>query len=236
MLKLSNLNCGYKNKHVLSNIEFNINKAETLFLVGPNGSGKSTLLKTIFGLLEPLSGSSITQSSNRIAMLEANPQAVFSISVNELFQINPTSKKLNEVVIQLFNLKDMLQQDILTLSSGQAQLVWLAHVLSLGSELVLLDEPFTHLDWSHQKQAADALRYFKKTYHTTFVIAAHELSLAVELADQVAALASGRLCAYGSPREVFENKIMGEVFDFKCFIDENPIDGSRRLTIGKRND
>ncbi|MBK9293813.1 MAG: ABC transporter ATP-binding protein [Oligoflexia bacterium] len=234
MLKLSNLNCGYENLIVLRDLNLGLLSSEILFLVGPNGSGKSTLLKTLLGQLPPLSGKIQFTTLKTPSMLEANPECVFSITPKELFEINPQSNERNEEIFKLFEMHGILNKDIMTLSAGQAQWVWVAHILSLDSDIILLDEPFSHLDWAHQQRLLEIIKYFKKTYSKTFVIAAHELSLAVNAADCVALLAENELKQFGKTLDVFKGPKIGEVFDFNCSIDENPIDGSKRFTIGKK--
>ena len=246
MLKASNLQCGYGKNVVLENINIEVQEGEIFTLVGLNGAGKTTLLKTLLGLIHPLSGSvqvngvplhgfSLDEKSSLMTMLEADPGIPFAVTVDELFQIRRkkiSDDYLNEC-LEFFEIHDLKQKNILELSSGQAKRVWLAHLFSLGSQIVLIDEPFAHLDWSRQRKLCHTFKHWQKNHNTTFVLAAHELELVANLSDRMAVLAKNRLVSSGKTTDVLTSKEVAEIFAFSAAIDENPIDGTKRLTLGE---
>ena len=97
----------------------------------------------------------------------------------------------------------------------------------------MLDEPLAHLDWSHQIQLIDSLKEWRNKHGTTFVLAIHELERAVQVADRIGLVDNGKILKCGTPQEIFSSKETLETFAFKARIDENLLDGSRRLTLGK---
>lgn len=235
MLSTNNLFCGYANKNVLEEVSLKISEREIFSLIGLNGSGKTTLLKTLLGLLPPLRGE--IKNTSSITMLEANPSAPFAITLEELFKIrkNHVEEVFLKRCVEIFNVGDFYKKNILELSSGQAKRVWLAHLFSLRSKLILIDEPFNHLDWIQQKNLCDIIKQWCKEFHTTFVLAAHELELVANLSDQIALVGRNKILTQGRAEDVLTSKEVSDLFAFKTVIDENPIDGSKRITLGKLN-
>jgi len=249
MLRLNDVSAGYeKPKPIIKNISLEIKAGEIFIFVGPNGSGKSTLLKTALGLLLPQSGSitldqknlhtlSLQERASKISLLESQISIAAPLTVDELLDLSSATSSnslIKHDVIKALDIKKFLNRSILELSSGEKRRVLLAHALATPSEIIMLDEPFAHLDWRHQIQFVETLVHWQKNFRTTFVLAVHELNLAVQLAHRMAVLDKGNLIACDTPENIFTNPSVGEVFAFQAMIDENPIDGSRRLTLAKR--
>ncbi len=244
MLKASKLSCGYGKILVLDQIDFEIKKSEIFCFIGLNGAGKSTLLRTLLGLIETAHGEiqidgknltklSMNDRAKKLSMLESHPFAPFSISVAELFEIQTNKNTaLQEKAINKLEVNNFLNQNLLTLSAGQAKRVWLAHTLSLGTEIILIDEPFLHLDWLQQKKFSQTMLDWKREIGTTFVLAAHELELTASFADKLCAIHNKEILIQDSPEKVLTSPALSEVFAFKALIDQNPIDGSKRITLG----
>ena len=248
MLQLNNLYVGYDRKNViLKNIKLNANPGEIIGLIGLNGSGKSTLLRTILGLIKPLSGDttidkisirdlSLRDRSLTISMLESQTQSVFSMTVLELLEISNRNNKnsLIDSALKFSGLKGFERRNIRELSSGEVKRAYLAHALCTNSKIILLDEPFAHLDWNQQLRLAQGIKAWRDHFRTTFVLAAHELEWIIKITDRVWALGHGQVIADSIPQDVFKSQQVSDVFDFRAFIDENPIDGSQRLTLGQK--
>ena len=139
---------------------------------------------------------------------------------------------LREKALQAVGLNGYNDRNLQELSSGEVRRAFIAHTLCSNSSVIMLDEPFSHLDWNHQHQLAKNLVHWKNTFNTTFVLALHELEWAVKIADQVCALGHKSLLAAGTPEQVFQSPEVGHNFGFRTLIDKNPIDGSLRLTLG----
>ena len=157
------------------------------------------------------------------------------MSVSELLRVSNTNLSPQEQnnLLALVDLTTHAQRDCLTLSSGELKRAFIAHTLASNAKVILLDEPFAQLDWPHQKRLATTMSTWAKEKNTTFVVAAHELQWILQIANQACVLKNGKILATGKPEVIFAQKQFCDLFGFQTLIDENPIDGSRRLTIGK---
>lgn len=246
MLEMINVSAGYGERQIIKNISFSIKPGEIIALIGLNGSGKSTLLKTALGLLKISAGKillnqkslhemSLFERAKNISLLESQPRVSFSITVKELVEL---STRLSDATflkrsLLAVGMDHMGDADLLEISSGEAQRVFIAHTLASNAPCILFDEPFSHLDWSHKNQLIDSLKKWRKEHNTTFVLAVHELEQAIQIADRIAVINMGQILDFGSPEKVFTSGTVLETFAFRAAIDENPFDGSKRLTLGR---
>jgi iron complex transport system ATP-binding protein len=248
MLQLNNVFSGYGKTTILKGISFEILENEILVLIGLNGSGKSTLLKTILGLLKPTQGQillngvsldkiPVSERAKYISLLESQSRVLFSTRVSELLDIAARNKEKNysKEAIEAVGLSGFENRNILELSSGEMRRAFIAHALVSNSKCIMIDEPFAHLDWSHQGELLENLKFWQKKYGTTFVLAIHELERAAQMASRIGVMNSGMLIKIDKTEDIFKSKEVLETFAFQAAIDENPFDGSRRLTLGKRN-
>lgn len=248
MLLLSNVAIGYSpSKVILTGINFEARPSEIHVLMGLNGSGKSSFLKTAMGLLYPLEGQVIIENNQiqnlshkkraqLISFLESSHHIAFRITVKELVKISQRlhgDEKIYRAAIEALDLGDLENKNLLELSSGEIKRAFVAHALCSNSKIILLDEPLSHLDWSHQSRLVQSLKSWREKFGTTFVLAIHELEWIPKLADYVTVLGRGRVVTHGSPETALVSKAVSEVFAFRATIDQNPIDGSKRLTLGK---
>ncbi|MEV6426075.1 ATP-binding cassette domain-containing protein, partial [Streptomyces sp. NPDC051662] len=122
------------------------------------------------------------------------------------------------------------------LSGGRRQRVWIAMALAQQTDLLLLDEPTTFLDASHQIEVLDLLTDLNHTRGTTIVMVPHDLNLAARYADHLIALANGRLHAAGSPAEVLTEENVRVAFGLDSHIIEDPVSGSPlMLPVGRHH-
>jgi iron complex transport system ATP-binding protein len=122
------------------------------------------------------------------------------------------------------------------LSGGQRQRVWIAMALAQQTDLLLLDEPTTFLDVSHQVEVLDLLTDLNHSRGTTIVMVLHDLNLAARYADHLIALADGGVHAVGSPHEVLTEETVQAVFGLSSMVLEDPTSGRpMMLPIGRHN-
>lgn len=122
------------------------------------------------------------------------------------------------------------------LSGGQRQRVWIAMALAQQTDLLLLDEPTTFLDASHQIEVLDLLTDLNRTRGTTVVMVLHDLNLAARYADHLVALADGRIHAAGTPQEVLTRETVAAVFGLDSRVIEDPVSGRPlMLPIGRHH-
>lgn len=236
MLRLIDITVGYGKCAVLKNANLTVNDGEIYGIIGLNGSGKSTLLKTALGLIPALQGRIEVTGKSGLSLLESQSQVAFPITVRELLEVSlrkSPDSSLFEQALETVELVGSENKNLLEMSSGEVRRAFIAHTLCSGAAHVMIDEPFSHLDWSHQKNLVEGLKKWRNKFNTTFVLAIHELEWVVQIADRACALGEGQVLIEGTPNEVFSSPRVREVFAFQSAIDQNPIDGSRRLTLGR---
>jgi ABC-type cobalamin/Fe3+-siderophores transport system ATPase subunit len=244
MLRMIDVHSGYGKKDVLKGVTLEINTNEIFALIGLNGSGKSSLLRTALGLIRPTQGEilinekslntmPLSERAKNISLLESQQKVSFAMSVEELLGMADKNHTHTKTALKAVGLEGYEKKNILQISSGEAQRAFIAHALATNSKCIMLDEPLAHLDWSHQVQLIESLKEWKDKNDTTFVLAIHELERAVQVADRIALIHHGKILACGSPQEIFSNPKTLETFAFQASIDENLLDGSKRLTLGK---
>ena len=118
---------------------------------------------------------------------------------------------------------ELADRPIEEMSGGQRQRVWIAMALAQETDLLLLDEPTTYLDLSHQLEVLDLLTDLNRRRGTTVVIVMHDLNLACRYADHLIAMRDGRISAEGTPSEVITAEAMMEVFGLRSTIITDPV-------------
>jgi iron complex transport system ATP-binding protein len=112
------------------------------------------------------------------------------------------------------------------LPGGQRQRAWLSMALAPGTEILLLDEPTTYLDLSHQIDVLDLVARGHRERGRTIVMVLHDLNLAARYADQVVALRDGRIAAQGPPSSVFTPSLLSAVFGLEALVVPDPVTGT----------
>jgi len=98
------------------------------------------------------------------------------------------------------------------LSGGQQQRVWIAMALAQETDILLLDEPTTFLDWGYQLEVLELLSTLNREHGLTVVMSLHDLNQAAQFANRIAVLANGQLDTIGSPAEVITESLVNRVF------------------------
>ncbi len=131
---------------------------------------------------------------------------------------------------------DLADRSVDELSGGQRQRVWIAMALAQRTDLLLLDEPTTFLDVSHQVEVLDLLTDLNRTRGTTIVMVLHDLNLAARYADHLIAMGDGRIHAVGSPADVLSEETVRAVFGLDCRVIADPVSGRPlMLPIGRHH-
>lgn len=219
-----------------------VEKGEILALVGPNGSGKSTLLRALGRDFRPRGGElsfegaslfsfSRRSLARRMARLPQNPLSPEGLTVEELvtFGRNPfvaqfskpdrSDKLAIEEALDAVSMSDSRHRTLETLSGGESRRAWLGMVLSQRPELLLLDEPTAALDLRHQWEILELMRELNAESAMTIVLSIHDLEHAAFVADRIAVIMRGRLYALGTPKEVFSEETLLDVFRVRSTID-----------------
>ncbi len=112
------------------------------------------------------------------------------------------------------------------LSGGQRQRVWIAMALAQETEVLLLDEPTTYLDLTHQVEVLDLITDLNRRRGTTVAIVLHDLNLAARYADHIIAMKDGRIVAEGAARAVVTEELVREVFGLESRVLPDPVSGA----------
>lgn len=244
-LKVENLICGYPG-FWLDSLCFGIRKGDFTGIIGPNGSGKTTIFKGITGELKirdgviVLNDNNLTQLSIRekaknIAVVTQHTEPV-AISVEDYvlmgrlpyrsdFQFFETKEDI-EIAVKYMELTDVYRfKDKLMnqLSGGERQLAGIARALTQEPKLLLLDEPTSQLDITHQIQVLNLVQELNAQMGLTVLMIIHDLNLASEYCDYLLLMNEGRLYKKGIPGEVLDYKTLEEVYKTVVFTQENPL-------------
>ena len=232
MLEIQNLTAGYGGEPVLEDICLTIPRGKVTVIAGPNGCGKSTLLKAIAGILPPkgsirldgqeLQDLSSRERAQRIAYLPQNRQ-IPEITAGRLVlhgrfpylsyprRYRRSDEEIARKAMETLGIWDLADRNLNALSGGQRQKVYIAMALAQDTPVVLLDEPNTFLDISHQKQMMDLAGQLASAGKSV-VMVLHDLPLAMEYADVMAVLSRGGVLAQGTPEEVCRSGKLREAF------------------------
>lgn len=215
LLELKNVNFEYsKNKKVLKDISFKINKGEMVSIVGRNGAGKSTISRLICGFYHPTSGeilfegnnlknSTIKERAEKIGLVMQNPNQMISKTMifDEValgLQIrgiteDETKRRVYEA-LKICGLYEFRNWPISALSFGQKKRVTIASILVLNPELIILDEPTAGQDFKHYTEIMEFLKELNKK-GVTIVMITHDMHLMLEYTDRSIVLSDGEKIA-----------------------------------------
>lgn len=254
MLKLKNLSCGYAQKTVLTNINLDIKKGQIIGIVGPNGCGKSTLVKTIASLLTPLSGEIFFKDKN-IAELKPKDLAKEITLLRQMSQMPPFTAldfvltgripyrsefSLQETksdylqalrcmrITGTHSFKDSI---VSRLSGGEQQLCKIAKALAQDPDLLVMDEPNTGLDITHQLQIMNLMRKLNKKFSLTLIMVLHDLNLAASYCDRIAMIKDGGIYDFDIPEKVITQQNIEDVYNTTVTVTNHPNNNTPYIVV-----
>jgi len=224
MLQVKNVTFGYTKTKVLNAIDFNVEAGENIAIIGESGSGKSTLLKLIYGeydlkqgqiywkdeeILGPKHNLVIGYDFMKYVTQEFDLMPFTTVEENiskYLSRFYPEEKqKRTEELIKVVELEAFAKTKVKLLSGGQKQRVAIARALAKEPEILLLDEPFSHID-NFQKQGLrrNVFNYLK-VKNITCIVATHDRNDALGFADQIIVLNNAEIIAKDTPQNLYKN-------------------------------
>ncbi len=224
MLLIKNVSFNYNERSVLRAVSAVVKSGDCLAIVGESGSGKSTLLKLIFGQMDVDNGSiswkdqPILGPKNKLVVghdfmkyvaQEFDLMPYTSVSENigdHLSNFYPDKKKARvKELIEVVELEGFENTKIQFLSGGQKQRVALARAIARRPEIILLDEPFSHIDNFKKQSLRRNLFAYLKTNNIACVLATHDKDDVLSFADQMMVLHSGTVLVTDTPRDIYLN-------------------------------
>lgn len=206
----------------LAGLDLDIDDGEFFVLLGPSGAGKTTTLKCIAGLEQPTAGrveiggrdvTDVEPNARRVAMAFENyalyPQETVFANIafplrSPRYRRDPAeAAAIIEQITTTLGINHLLERLPRELSGGQKQRVALARVLVRPADVLLLDEPLSHLDAKLRATMRAELRSLGELYRTTSLYVTHDYLEALALGDRIAVLQEGRLIQVGSREEVW---------------------------------
>ena len=248
ILNIKNLSCGYGAKFNILDISFSIKKGSFTGIIGPNGSGKTTLFRGISGSLKPKTGEillngktlsklSYKEKAQNIAIVSQNIEASF-ITVEDYvlmgrlpyhgkftFFESKNDYKIAHKYMKLTNTFHFRNKFMTELSGGEQQLAGIARALTQEPELLLLDEPTSHLDITHQVQILNLLQRLNTDLELSVLMIIHDLNLAGEYCDYLVMMNKGKMHTQGAPEYVLNYKNIENVYNTIVVTEKNPLSG-----------
>ncbi len=249
LLHIKKFSCGYASKFSICVDEISIQKGDFCGIIGPNGAGKTTLFRGITSELSPIAGEILYKGDNlhaikrqkraqHLAIVNQNVGSP-TISVEEYVLLGrlPFQKTLSFVeskedfeiahrfmkMTNTFRFKEKMMNE---LSGGEQQLAAIARALTQEPDLLLLDEPTSHLDISHAISIMNLLQKLNEEEKLTIMMVIHDLNLAGEFCQHLVMIKSGEIYAQGTPHEVLTYDNIEKVYQTPVITQENPLSGN----------
>ena len=251
VINLQNVSFKYGNVNIIREITAHFNPGELVSLVGPNGAGKTTLLKLISGTLKPSSGKiyiydqlshNLTNKKRAIwiSMVPQNPKLPNELSIPDFVMLgrNPHLGLLQWESKEDFNIArksmSLTEIDYLSgrklgeISGGEKQRAMLALGITQQSPIMLLDEPTSNLDISHQRKVMKIIRriHEEKSGFGATVLAIHDLNIAAQFSDRILLFSNGSIAADGTPKEVLTKNNIESIYGLEVTIITHPEHGT----------
>ena len=247
-LTATKLMAGYGDTLILDRLDISLMPGRITAIVGANACGKSTLLRAMSRLLRPLGGEVLLDGKSihhmaprklaqRLGLLPQSPLAPEGITVADLVGrgrpppqgfLSTRRRGANAAgaaALDATGTTALADRPVDELSGGQRQRVWIAMALAQQTDILLLDEPTTFLDVSHQIEVLDLLTDLNLARGTTIVMVLHDLNLAARYADTLVAMANGRLHACGPAEDVLTVENIRDVFGLESRVITDPVSG-----------
>jgi iron complex transport system ATP-binding protein len=243
------LTLSYDDRTVAADLDVTIPDGSFTVVVGPNACGKSTMLRALARMIRPragqvlLDGHAITslpskEVARRLGLLPQSSIAPDAITVADLVargryphqgllrQWSREDEAAVSSAMAATRVGDLADRHVDELSGGQRQRVWLAMALAQETPLLLLDEPTTFLDITHQIEVLDLCAELHEDQGRTLVAVLHDLNHACRYATHLIAMRDGAIVAEGDPREIVDAELVEAVFGLRCRVVDDPETGT----------
>lgn len=247
MLQVQDISFAYLDQTTISNLSFQLEKGKNLAIIGESGCGKSTLLKLVYGLYD-LDEGQIFWNDNEVLgpKFHLIPGMEYMKYLAQDFDLMPfitvaenVGKYLSNIyadakqarvaeLLEIVEMTEFATTKAKYLSGGQMQRVALARVLALEPEVLLLDEPFSHIDNFRKNSLRRKLFAYLKAKQITTIVATHDSSDVLSFADEVLVMQNGQIIASDSPENLYRNPTSKYIASLFGDVNEIEINGNKR--------
>lgn len=234
MVSFSHVALGYRDRPILQNINFAIQRGEICCLLGANGCGKTTLMRTLLGLLpvlkgditlagKPLQDWSAAKLAQQVAYVPQAHSGPFSYSVLDMVSMGRSAHlglfssphqrdhQLARDALDALGILHLEQRSFPTLSGGERQLVLIARALVQQPTLLVMDEPAASLDFGHQITLLKRIRQLK-TAGITLLMSTHHPMHAKAVADTIVTLSPQNGASQGTPKTMLNSASLSQLY------------------------
>ncbi len=249
LLGVNNVTFSYcAGKPVIKGIDFGLSNGRIAAIVGPNGVGKSTILKIICGYLKPTSGEVLLNGNpirsydnqTRSGLVAAVPQNIYApipFSVEQVVKMGRLARlsrfsRLSEIdreiisrTMRKLNIASFAGRAVGELSGGERQRVMIATALAQEPDLLLLDEPTSHLDIGNSARVLRALINWQREKGSSILIVTHDVQMAARICERIILLKNGNVVGDGKPHDVLTSESLFQVYGHGVSSFISPLDG-----------
>ncbi|MGI9953088.1 ABC transporter ATP-binding protein [Moorellaceae bacterium AZ2] len=255
LLDVHGITYSYSSVPALEGITFRVRPGEMIAVIGPNGSGKSTLIKCLDRALRPQRGAvmldgrdlweySPRETAKRMAVVPQETVTEFDFTVAEVVLmgrqphlsglLRRESQRDLAIVREAMELTSILhlaERPVSSLSGGEKQRVIIARALAQEPEVLLLDEPTSHLDITYQLEILDLLEYLNRVKKISIIAVIHDLNLAAQYFPRVILLSGGKIVDLGPPEKVITTPNMKKAYNSEILLSRHPWNGRLFITL-----
>ncbi|HSR49267.1 MAG TPA: heme ABC transporter ATP-binding protein [Acidobacteriota bacterium] len=244
-----NLRAAYDREPVICDVSLRVERGELVALAGPNGSGKSTLIRLISNVLKPeagrveIDGRDVSdfphdELARRLAVVQQEAALNFDFTVREVVNLGriPHLKRFQretagdrqavDEALRRTHLEELAERPVTLISGGERQRVAIARALAQEPEILLLDEPTSHLDIRYQLALLEDLRQLVGETGLAVLVVLHDLNLAAQFCDRLLLLYQGRLERDGPPSQVIDADIVRRLYAIEAEVHPHPVYGT----------